>query len=172
MCEKTDTIKIQICPDDEQKVLIKKTFGSCRKVYNDVLDKYKTIYENDNTVKPSMELLNKLFLQTKKELPYLDEVEQSTLENSIKDLQEALIAFFNNQNTFPKFLKKKDKTQSFKQTVINSNKIVTKDGLFLRQYGLVKFKSDLKIYGEIKTITVLEKDLKYYAILNVRIKNE
>lgn len=66
MSEKTDKIKIQICPDDEQKVLIKRTFGGCRKVYNDVLDKYKSLYETDNTLKPSMELLNKLFLQTKK----------------------------------------------------------------------------------------------------------
>ena len=79
-------------------------------------------------------------------------------------MQKVLIGFFNNQNTFPKFLKKKDKTQSFKQTVINNDKIITKDCLFLRQCGLVKFKSDLKIYGEIKTNTVIEKDLKYYAI--------
>lgn len=42
-------MRFRLYPNAEQRILIAKTFGCCRYVYNHYLSKRKSIYEQDGT---------------------------------------------------------------------------------------------------------------------------
>ncbi|MDR2490806.1 MAG: helix-turn-helix domain-containing protein [Spirochaetaceae bacterium] len=46
-------LKLRIYPNQEQEILINKTFGCVRKVYNNRIDEKQTFYEN--VIKPEMD---------------------------------------------------------------------------------------------------------------------
>lgn len=94
--------KYRIYPNKEQTILIEKTFGCCRFVWNRMLeDKEKEYKETGRTpfVTPAM---------YKQKYPWLNEVDSMALCNVQIYLENAYKLFFNNMKTvgFPKFKKK------------------------------------------------------------------
>ena len=129
----TKEIKVKINPNSKQRELFKRNFGSCRKVYNEVLGRYNSLYGEDNSITPTWELLNKLFDETKQELHYLDEVESTSLQESIVDLHSDFNDYFTNEsNNYPKFHTKKKTKWSFRQ-IPDNNSVIEGDKLFLRK---------------------------------------
>lgn len=85
--------KFRIYPNKEQEILIQKTFGCSRFVFNKYLAKRKESYEAS---KESISL-NSLCLdltQIKKEFEWLREVDSTALQASIKDLDTAYQNFY------------------------------------------------------------------------------
>ena len=80
--------KFRIYPNKKQQELINKTFGCCRFVYNKYLAKRIDVYKNNKetfTYKQCSSDLTNL----KKELNWLKEPDKFSLQNALKDLDNA-----------------------------------------------------------------------------------
>lgn len=101
-------IKYRIYPNKGQEVLITKTFGCCRKVWNLMLSERQSTYKNEGkTVKPTP-------AKYKTDFPYLREVDSLALANVQLDLEEAYQQFFRVKGTgYPKFKSKKHCRNSY-----------------------------------------------------------
>ena len=80
--------KFRMYPNKKQQELINKTFGCCRFVYNKYLAKRIEVYKNDKetfTYKQCSSDLTNL----KKELKWLKEPDKFSLQNALKDLDNA-----------------------------------------------------------------------------------
>ena len=106
--------KYRIYPTEEQKVLLGKTFGCCRYVYNWGLELKKTAYEKEKKTISCYELIMKMASELKTEKKWLREVNSQSLQSALRNLDVAYANWFGNMKTvgFPKFKSRKDR-QSF-----------------------------------------------------------
>lgn len=92
--------KYRIYPNSSQIVLIEKTFGCTRFIYNKMLsDKI----EHYKKTKQSLRLTPAKY---KDNYPFLKEVDSLALANTQLQLDKAYKAFFTKQNKFPKYKSK------------------------------------------------------------------
>ena len=150
--------KFRLYPNKEQQVLINKTFGCARFIYNHYLA--KSIEDYKNTGKSKTYNQNSAdSTQLKKELTWLSDVDSWAITNSLRDLETAYKNFFRRckkgENPgFPKF-KKKSHRQSYRTTNPNKYKLNIKDGkIRLPKLGFVKFKKDREIEGRWLNMTI------------------
>ena len=105
----TKSYKFRIYPNESQKILIEKTFGCCRFVYNHYLA--KSIEDYERTGKMNSRFQNdKDYTQLKKseEFSWLKETDASAHQNAIRNLDAAYQNFFRRVKQgqkpgFPKF---------------------------------------------------------------------
>lgn len=101
-------IKYRLYPNKEQEILINKTIGCSRKIYNLMLGDKIEYYKNNNT------MLNNSPAQYKKDYPFLKEVDSLALANASQNLNNAYKNFFRDKNVgFPKFKSKKKSRLSY-----------------------------------------------------------
>ncbi len=105
--------KFRLYPNEEQKVLIHKTFGCYRFIYNYFLDKCK-----NNKYYKVFDMCHEL-----KELtilyPWLKEVDSCSLRCAIFNLEDAYKNFFQKRNNYPAF-KSKYKRQTYRTNCMKS----------------------------------------------------
>src|SRR5690606_39027598 len=94
--------KFRIYPNKQQEVLINKTFGCCRFVFNHFLTKWDNIYKEAGKGLTYNSCSAQL-TQLKKELTWLKEVDSIALQSSLKNLDDAYSRFFKKQNDKPRF---------------------------------------------------------------------
>lgn len=127
------SLKLRIYPNQEQKILIDKTFGCCRKLYNERLQERNEFYIDNilpikgEATKTEINTVYKTFKpKTEKEwkeiYPYMKEVSSASLQQARIDCDNAFINFFKSKNGirkgnlgFPKFKSKKDNHQSYRE---------------------------------------------------------
>ena len=85
--------KYRIYPNREQRILLAKTFGCTRFVYNHYLAKRREAYEKDG-ITLSYSACAKDLVSLKKEYEWLKEVDSVALQSSVKNLDTAYINFF------------------------------------------------------------------------------
>lgn len=85
--------KYRIYPNREQRILLAKTFGCTRFVYNHYLAKRKDAYEKDG-ITLNHSACSKDLVSLKKEYEWLKEVDSVALQSSVKNLDTAYINFF------------------------------------------------------------------------------
>lgn len=156
--------KYRIYPNDNQKVLLSKTFGCCRVVYNWALSKKMEAYKEDKTLFSCFDLINLMARELKNEKEWLNEVSAQSLQASLRDLDSAYKNFFRNTKSvgFPKFKSKIDK-QSFhcpQHCSVNfKNKTIS-----IPKIKNIPAKLDRAFRGKIKTVTISKSPSgKYYA---------
>jgi len=159
--------KFRIYPTEEQKILINKTIGCTRFVYNHFFalweDTYKTTgkglsYNKCSAILPSL----------KKYHPWLEEVDSISLQSSIKSLQDAYNRFFAGQNGKPQFKKKYNLEQSYTTKLTNNNIRIEGNKVKLPKLGYVKFAKSREVNGKIVNVTVRRKPTgKYYISILV-----
>ena len=93
--------KFRLYPNDEQKILINKTFGAARYIYNYYLDKMK----NNTYVTPYNNIQDYEY-NLKNEITFLQEINSTIIKKSIYKLDDAYKKMFNNQGGYPKFKSK------------------------------------------------------------------
>lgn len=155
--------KFRIYPNKEQQILMAKTFGCVRFVYNYYLDKKIKLYEETkrsmsyNTCSADLTLL-------KKETEWLREIDACALQGSLKNLDTAYKNLFQNHSGYPKFKSKKDNRKSY-TTKCNANSIEVKSNhIKLPKLGLVKFRDKQRPQGRILNATVSQAPSgKYYC---------
>lgn len=98
--------KFRIYPTKEQQILLNKTFGCVRWVWNHFLAKREAAYDNKLRM-PSTITMQKELTELKKEFPWLKEVDSTALQRTIRHLDEAYKRFFKLQEQGPKYTDKK-----------------------------------------------------------------
>ena len=154
------SLKLRIYPNQEQKILIDKTFGCCRKLYNEHLQEKNEFYienilpvKNKITEKEKKEIYKTFKPKTEKEWkvihPFLSEVSSTSLQQARMDCDQAFVNFFKSNNGsrkgksgFPKFKSKKDNHQSYREPNTNDNCEVLFENRVVKipKVGKVQFK--------------------------------
>lgn len=160
-------IKVRLYPTDEQKVLIDKTIGCVRFVYNQTLADCKQSYEQSKHF-PSQNDRIKNLVPLKEKYEFLKEVDSHALQQSVRNFNSALNNFFKNRNHFgfPKFKSKHHSKQSYRTTYNERNaKVLDNRHIKLPKLGITKTKHfDMPKAYKIFNITVEKTGTnKYYA---------
>ncbi|GAX35017.1 IS200/IS605 family element RNA-guided endonuclease TnpB [Nodularia sp. NIES-3585] len=153
--------KVTLTPNHSQEVLINKSIGCARFVYNHFLALRQQLYLTEQKTLNYNACSQQLTL-LKKEVEWLQEVDKFALQNSLRNLETAYKNFFadlkkakGKRNVgFPKFKKKHGCKQSYKTNLTNGNIQVIQNGLKLPKMGWVKFHKSQDITGTIINVTV------------------
>jgi putative transposase len=112
--------KFRLYPNKFQEDLLQKHFGHCRFIYNHFLEvKIKHYKETKKTI-TWVDLANQL-PQLKIQFPWLSEIGSQSLQQSIRNLDNAYTAFFRSGVGFPKFKNKHKSKKSFIVPQTNNN---------------------------------------------------
>ena len=159
---------IRLYPSQQQAVLLSKTFGCCRKVYNCMLDARLKSYEATGTqcrTKPT---------DYYAEFPFLKEVDSNALTGEVLNLNAAFKNFFERKADgvgFPKFKAKHCDRDSYTTYRTKDNIRIENGRLRLPKIGFAKFKNYKDIdWGvtNIKHATVSRsRSGKFYASIMV-----
>lgn len=157
--------RVRLYPTANQLVMFQKTAGCCRKVYNDFLGrkiKDYQYYKETGVKKPAPSLV-----KYKSVYEFMKEVDSTSLQSSLIDLDKAYQNFFKHGKGFPKF-KKKGSHHSFR--CVQHNRIED-SSIKIGKLGFIKFRGlsdqcpeDIKI----KSVTVSRSsDNNWYASILV-----
>lgn len=147
-------IKCRIYPDENQIILIHKTVGCARLVYNLMLSDF---YNNNLLKTPA---------KYKEEYPFLKEVDSLALANSQMHLQRAFHNYKKNKDHFQKPTYKKKSRSRLSYTTNNQKGTIRIEN---NRLILPKFKSGIKIKvhrpieGVIKSVTIEQVPSGYYT---------
>lgn len=131
-------IRYRIYPNKEQKILLAKTFGCVRKVYNLMLSLQIMLHQMGRK-KMSKTKMNNFCNNVLKEFyPYLREVDKFALTNAIYNLEDAFKNFFEGRADFPKFKVKYKNELSYTTNITNNNIEIVNKGIKLPKLGIVK----------------------------------
>ena len=162
--------KYRLLPNEEQAVLINKTVGCARFVYNGLLEDYKA--QLDQGIKPVIKEATYL----KQSNPFLCEVDSLALANAKMHLRDALKNFFDSRKGKRKgkkagFPKKHKKSKcKWKYTTNNQGGTIRIDGrqIKLPKLGFVNFIMHRPLEGRITSCTIERtRDGKYYISVSV-----
>lgn len=142
--------KFRIYPNKAQRMLMAKTFGCVRFIYNRMLsDKIDYYKETEKHLKNTP-------AQYKQEFTFLKEVDSLALANAQIHLQTAYKNFFQRKDCgFPMFKKKKS-GQSYTTNLVNGNISLSEGFLTIPKTGKVKIKQHREIPEgyRLKSVTV------------------
>jgi putative transposase len=155
--------QFRIYPTKEQEILIAKTIGCGRFVFNRFLAQWNDIYKETgkgltyNSCSAELTLL-------KKEIVWLKEVDSIALQSSLKNLADSYTRFFKKQNNAPRFKSKKNRVQSYTTKKTNGNIAIIGNKIKLPKLGLVRFAKSREVEGRILNVTVRRKPSGKYFI--------
>ena len=162
--------KFKIYPNTEQQIILAKTFGCVRFIYNQMLSDKINHYEE------TKQKLNNTPAQYKSKFPWLKEVDSLALANAQMNLQTAYNSFFRNPKIgFPKFKSKKSNRRSYTTNCVNGNISIDNGFLKLPKVGLVKLKQHRLILSnyKLKSVTISQTPSgKYYASVLFEYENQ
>ena len=112
---KTRAYKYKMKPTFKQQECLNKAFGCCRFIYNWGLDKKIQSYKQEKKTIGYVELAHELTkLKNDGEHEWLKEVNNTSLQQSLRNLDAAFVRFFREKKGFPKFKSKKKNIESTK----------------------------------------------------------
>lgn len=185
-------LKLRIYPSQEQKVLIEKTFGCCRHIFNNRLFERNQFYENVIKTAPKEEqkaLWKTAHFSSEKEMkakyPYFEEVSAQALCSATMFAETAYKNFFasvkgtraGTKIRKPKFKSKKSHDFSYRECVPSKTALNWKcRTLKVPKLGEVKFRHSgnkkgkldffLREGADLKSITIRKNPAnEYYAVL-------
>ncbi|WML44695.1 IS200/IS605 family element RNA-guided endonuclease TnpB [Neobacillus sp. PS3-40] len=163
--------KFRLYPNKSQIILINKTIGCTRFVFNFFLGKQKEkdaywyIVEEmkqngqlpDNNWKG--DFFNKYdsikaICELKKYYPFLKELDSISLQKSVENLNVSYKRYYKKQNHTPKFKSKKNKVQSYTTKHTNGNIAVLDKHIKLPKLGMVRFAKSREVEGRILNVTI------------------
>ena len=166
-------VRVRLYPTEEQEILINKTIGCCRFVYNQTLADCKQSYEQTQHF-PSQNIRITNLVPLKETYNFLKEVDSKALQQSVRDLNSALNNFFKNKNHFgfPKFKSKRNLKQSYRTPWDNGRAdVLDNRHIKLPKLGRVRTKRfDMPDVYKIFNITIEKTNTgKYYASICIEI---
>jgi putative transposase len=158
--------KFRLNPTEQQKLLIAKTFGCVRFVYNHYLGLRKSYYENTGKTMSYSKCAADL-VSFKKQNDFLKEVDSIALQQALRHLDTAFQNFFRDTKVgYPRFKSKKNKCNSYSTMCVNNNIRLDQNGLVLPKVGTVRIKRhrDIPLEYVLKSVTISQTPTgKYYA---------
>lgn len=158
--------KYRIYPNKKQEILIQKTFGCCRFVYNQTLAYRKTMYESLKKSMSKISCNNYVNQVLKIEYEWLKEVDKFALSNSVYNMDSAYQKFFKEHTGYPKFKSKRNNKKSYSTNYTNNNIEVSFDTNRIKLPKLKWIKAVLhrKFTGKIKSATVSQTPSGKYSV--------
>ena len=159
--------KFRLYPNKEQSILINKTIGCSRYIYNHFLNQWNEVYKETGKGlsygKCSAQLPS---LKKQEETEWLKEVDSIALQTSLRNLSDSFDRFFKKQTKYPRFKSKKNPVQSYTTKVTNRNISVIGNKLKLPKLGLVRFAKSREVEGRILNATIRRNPTgKYFVSL-------
>ena len=155
--------RFRIYPTEEQKILLGKTFGCCRFLYNQMLN------DKIQEYKKTKKMLKNTSAMYKKEYPFLKEVDSLALANVQLHLEKAYKNFFRDPKVgFPRFKSKHHSKNSYTTNVVNGNILVEDNRIRLPKLKWISMKKHREPAENcrLKSVTVsMEPSGKYFASL-------
>ena len=147
--------KFRIYPNADQEVLIIKTIGCIRFVYNYFLALWNEEYSK-NGKGLTYNSCSAMLPQMKKNeaTSWLKEVDSIALQSSIKNLSDSFSRFFKKQTNRPRFKSKKNPVQSYTTKNVNNNIMITDRFVTLPKLGIIKFAKSRELKGRILNATI------------------
>lgn len=156
----------RIYPNKKQEVLLNKTFGCVRYIYNWGLSKKIKYYQEQNKTLSSFDLTKELPI-LKQEKEWLKEIDAQALQQSLRHLDNSFTKFFREKKGFPKFKSKHNNRQSY-ATITNVHLLPEINKIQIPKLGKVKIRIDRLPKGTFKTCTVKKTPTnKYFVVLTV-----
>lgn len=156
-------------------MLIQKTFGCCRYVYNQTLSYRKNLYETEKKSMGKFDCSNYVTRVLKQEYEWLREPDKDSLINAVFTMDDAYKRFFTLHSGYPKFKSKRDHRRSYTTNECRSNIDVLFDSnrVKLPKLKLVKAKLSRPFVGKIKRATVSQTPSgKYFVSIVVDTDHE
>ena len=171
--------KFRFYPNREQKIMIDKTFGCTRFVFNKFLSERKEKYE-ENKIKLSAYDKLKELTDLKKEKKWLKEVDSCALQKCVFNLDDAFKNFFRG-NGYPRFRRKGEHESYTTNNILNEyknikyesiridlkNKVITLPRL--KKIEFRGYRNIKKINGKIKSATISKDANKYFVSILVEV---
>lgn len=166
--------KFRLYPNKEQAILINKTIGCSRFIYNHFLNQWNETYKETGKGlsygKCSAQLPS---LKKQEETEWLKEVDSIALQSSLRNLSDSFDRFFKKQNKYPRFKSKNNPLQSYTTKETNGNISVEGNKLKLPKLGLVLFAKSREVEGRILNATIRRNPTgKYFVSLLVETEVE
>ena len=158
--------KYRIYPNKVQKQSLAKHFGCVRFVYNYYLDKRIKTYDEDKTTL-NYKMCSSDLTSLKKQTDYvwLNEVDSTALQSSLKNLDTAFKNFFEQPKSgFPKFKSKKTHSHSYTTKYTNGNIVLSDRYIKLPKLGLIRTKVSRPAEGRIISATVSQAPSEKYYV--------
>ena len=147
--------KFRIYPNEEQQILIEKTIGCSRFVYNHFLNLWNNAYTETGkglSYHSCSTLLPKM--KQSEDTIWLKEVDSIAIQSSIKHLADSFTRFFRKQNGRPRFKSKNNPVQSYTTQLTNNNIAILGHHIKLPKLGLVKLAKSKEPNGRILNATI------------------
>lgn len=156
------SLRFRIYPNGHQKMLIDKTFGCARYVYNYFLAERKDIWANRKE-RTSYYEQNRRLTVLKSENEWLKETDSRALQYSLRHLDDSYKGFFNGAG-YPKFKSKHDSKQNYTTAFNKGVTVFVGNHIKLPKLGYVKCRATKEVDGRIIKATVSRTPSgKYYA---------
>lgn len=162
------SFKVRIYPTQKQQILLEKSFGASRFIYNHFLKLKQYLYQEFN-IKITYSHMSKMLTELKRQKPWLTVPDKCALQNTLKDLDNAYKKFYNGAG-YPKF-KRKDSKNSYRT---NGSIKINNSFITIPKVGLLKYKDTYKLEEEnilkIYNVTI-SKDIigHYYASISAEV---
>ena len=154
------SFKVRIYPTQEQQILLEKSFGASRFIYNHFLKLKRYLYQEFN-IKITYNHMSKMLTELKRQKSWLTVPDKCALQNTLKDLDNAYKKFYNGAG-YPKF-KRKDGKNSYRT---NQCMKVNNSFISIPKVGLLRYKDTYKLEEEnilkIYNITISKDIIGYY----------
>ena len=163
------SFKVRVYPTEEQQVLLEKTFGANRFVYNYFLNLKIKLYEFYK-IRLSYNHSSKVMTELKKHKSWLKDVDSVSLQQTLRNLDRAYQRFFSGRGKYPKFKKKQDKNSYRTNHHIKiNNRYIT-----VPKVGMLRFRDNYKLEEcnilKIYNITISKTTSgKYYASISAEV---
>lgn len=150
--------KFRLYPTAEQQKQISRNFGCCRFVFNHFLAQKQEQYKETGKA-PTRFQQDKSLTMLKQELPWLKEVDSTSLQATLQDLDAAFQNFFRRVKQgekpgYPRFKSKHDHRQSYKSKRVGTNIKVLDKAVQLPKLGRVKCRISKEVKGRVLSATV------------------
>lgn len=134
-------MRFRIYPNGSQAQFINRTIGSCRFVFNQLLEAWNTSFETTGKGLSKYSCMKQL-PALKVAYPFLKEADSVALQASLEDLADSFDRFFKKQNQKPVFKSRKRSRQSYTTKYSHNNICVVEVGgirrLKLPKLGTIK----------------------------------
>ena len=165
-------VKFRIYPNKEQRDLINQTLGCCRLIYNIGLDMRNKAFENGEKINYSKTCAILTEIKRSDEFSFLKDADSVALQQSLRDLDQGFVNFFQKRARHSRFKSKHNNHQSYR--TMNQNNKIRIEGKYMRlpKLGYVKIRQSMDV-GKINNVTVVRAPTgKYFAVLNVDFEPE
>ena len=174
-------LKVKLYPDKVMKDKFNQSLGNARFVWNNLLTEYQKTFElfkqhGYTKLKCNQTTFNTMLTMLKKQYPFLNDSESSTLQQVYRDLIHAFNGFFKKNSNYPKFKSKKNPKNGFR-IQNNKNIKITSNTIVLPKLGKIHYRTSpqykqLLKESKINNVTIKKEHNHYYAVFNIETEKQ